>query len=147
MSDALLYPISDALNISLYHHAGRKQMRGGITRNIAIGPWTLSFPLAVDTDVDDEKYTSVFLKIRKSLWGYIISGPNKQLFWLMFDGKSAGIKTGHSHEFMSGDLRLTLTRLKAHAKCLFQYDHLKDQWNDVDLTIIYPPAKIDSVDQ
>jgi len=146
MSDSLLYPIADATQVTLFHDGHTNQMRGARERTLKIGPWLAKTFMYVDTDLDGEKYSTAFVKIRKHLWGLMISGapgdkPGR-LYWVMFNGHEAGIKTGQTVEFATGSVRQTLEKIKPYVKAMLKFDSMKGAWTNVDGAELYPePVK------
>ena len=139
MRDVLFYPIADSTQVALFRNP-TGVVRGSRRRSMKIGPWLAETHFTVDCDVDSQRFATAFVKIRKHLWAYVISAQDRRLYWLMFNGHDAGIKTGKTSEFKTGNMRETLNLLAPHVKGLLKFNMIKEKWENADFSEVYPNA-------
>jgi hypothetical protein len=81
-------------------------------------------------------WASCLVKFRKALWGFLYSRPEvKELFFVVFDAKVAGVKTMDMDKFATGDAYLTLQKIKPAAKAVFRFTN-QHLWGPCDISVV-----------
>ncbi len=109
--DHLLYLLADLLNQNVY--LVNNEYRAHTEHEFDVGGvWTLKSPVTVCVDEKSEKLVTAFMRIRKSLWAYVVI--TEQGKWLLFfDNDRVKIRLGAEREFGHGNGMSTIKRLKS----------------------------------
>lgn len=137
--DSLMFNVADTLDLTLYMNAEGKSAEGSTVKKIAVGPWKGKTHVYAQTDVVSNDTVAVLVKIRKSLWAYVVSykprvGGVSRLVMIPFDGKKAGAKTGNLKAFCTGDLGKTMAKVSPFIGAAFE--HKMSKWSRVDADVL-----------
>jgi frataxin-like iron-binding protein CyaY len=129
-SDALLYPLADALCMEL-HEVGDR-IRGMHTHAIKVGPWSLDTDTIVISDITTGSTASVFVKIVGDLWLYLVTylDPTKPLTAYVINGGVVGLKVKDCTTIGSISVERTLQKLKAGVVTAYQFDEASKVWTE-----------------
>lgn len=129
VSEALLFPVADSLQVNLHLVGDGFKAHQPIKTNL-LG-FDITCDMKVKSDVLTPTHASFFIQVRKHLWLYVVSyAVGKKLKAMIFDSSVAKIDSG----FMStacgqGNLSTSITRLKASQALMYEFDQLKNEWN------------------
>jgi len=139
MSDELLYLIVDAVQVPIYYDSKRDQLRGAMPKTVNVGPWKAKVDVMIESDQDEQRYSSCFVKVRKHLWSYMIAEARDKLYCVFFDGHEAGIKTFKTDEFMTRSVLGTMQKLAPYSKAVYSFDPNTEQWAAIDSDAFLKP--------
>jgi hypothetical protein len=145
MMESALFPIADAFQMHLTLKGGK--VDGQDRRTLPVGPWKLSTWNTVFDDVLDDHRAAVLVKIRKSLYAYVVCyvttpGSSPKLWMVLFDGKEAGISMNSASQYGEGDVHKTLAKIGRAAKQTLVFKN--DQWVKCELSDLDPGVGVES---
>lgn len=133
--DALLFSVADMLDLTLYMNAAATSAEGSMVKQVSMGPWKGKAHVYVQTDFIEAKAVGVLVKVRKSLWMYVVSfhpksGGGARLVAYFFDGKKAGAKTGNLKDFCPGSYGKMMVKIKPHVGAVYEFT--LQSWSRID---------------
>jgi hypothetical protein len=84
--DDLLYPVVDALEMTLHEMEGK--FRGFETRRLQIGPWHVDADVSIVSDRLSDTTATFFVKVVGNLWLYLVSKKKLPLVIYVLDGSA-----------------------------------------------------------
>lgn len=126
-----LFPVADALQVSLFPSGGTAKAH--IQRTLNIGPWALKADIMVHCDYYDDDASASIVKIRKDLWALMLySRPDAELIMALFV-KPDGLKTNYIGDFCRQDD--WLERIRANVKAVFVSKE-KEGWHSAEIAVL-----------
>lgn len=130
-NEALLFPLSDALQLPLYFVEGR--FRAHKEQTLKAGPWVLKSEVMASTDELGVHRVSIVSRIRKSLWAYMICDQQGQrLRCVLFDGDRVNLRSKDLATFCTGDTVKTLDKIKG--AIVGSVEFKDEKWSDFDVS-------------
>jgi hypothetical protein len=131
-NEALLFPLADSVQMPLYLLEGK--FRAHKEQSFKIGPWTLKSESVGRTDELGATRATLVVRIRKSLWVYLICDQQGQrLRCVMFDGDRAGLKSKDVDTFCTGKMEKTLGSMPI-AAVVAGFEFKDEKWIDFDVS-------------
>lgn len=130
-NEALLFPLSDALQLPLYFVEGR--FRAHKEQTLKAGPWVLKSEVMAQSDELGTSRVSIVSRIRKSLWAYMICDDKGQrLRCVLFDGDRVGLRSKELTAFCTGDTVKTLEKIKGAVVGSLEFKD--EKWSEFDVS-------------
>lgn len=130
-NEALLFPLSDALQLPLYLVNGR--FHAHKEQTMKAGPWVIKSEVTAQTDELGTSRVSVVTRIRKSLWAYMICDDQGQrLRCVLFDGDRVNLRSKDLAVFCTGDTIKTLDKIKGAVVGSLEFKD--EKWSDFDVS-------------
>lgn len=132
ISDPLLYPIADALQIPLHTTVGGGFVGEGKLK-LKLGPWQAEVTSKVRSDQVTREAASAFVHVHSQLWGYlIVDQMGHRVRLALFDAATAKVKFGEIESVKTGTIFGTLKAIKPAIVGAFEY-HKDRGWQPYDV--------------
>lgn len=131
-NEALLFPMSDAMQVPLYLING--VFRANKEQSFSVGPWNLKARCVGRSDELGSNRASLLIHLRRHLWIYVMCDQQgNRLRSLLVDGDKVGLRGDDDADtFCTGDTKKTMNRLGAGIVAAFDFQ--ENKWSPIDVT-------------